>query len=369
MANARKNEFSPNIVFPPGDTLRETIASIGMSQADLALRMGVTEKHINEVIKGRATITEGTALKLEKVLGIDASFWRNLEHQYRKYLAEQEERERLSQKYEWLSDFPLKKMISRGWISGFDDKVSQLAELLAYFGVATWESWHNIWIEQAAFRKSPVFQNNPKAIAAWLRRGEILAQTIDCEPFDKKAFKYLLPKLKELSTEQPSVYLPQIQKLFSECGVAVVFVSELPETRVSGVARWLHKGKALIQLSGRYKKDDHFWFTLFHEAGHILLHGKKEVFLEDEGQEQASDKETEANTFAANMLIPPKEYTKLTKGGKPSLNQIQDHARKLGIAPGIVVGRLQHDRILLFSQGNNLKKDINLEQDLKSRCS
>ncbi len=360
MVNEKRNEYRPDIVFPPGDTLQETIEAMGMSQAELATRMDVTEKHINEIIKGKATISEDTALKLERALGIDSSFWRNLEHQYRKYLAETNERKRLSQKQEWLSKFPLKQMINWGWIQGFKDPVDQLTELLSFFRVATWESWENVWVKNASFRKSSVFQSNPNAIAAWLRKGEIIAKSLDCQPYDKKSFKRMLPTLKHLSIETPEYYLSKIQELCAKCGVAVVFLPELPETRVSGVTRWLNKDKALIQLSDRYKKDDHFWFTFFHEAGHIILHGKREVFIENEESQSQNSKEKEANKFAADTLIPPKEYAKLVQSGKPTLGQIKAFAERIQIAPGIVVGRLQYENYLLFSQGNRLKKNIKL---------
>lgn len=98
MGSERRNEYRPSVVFPPGDTLLETIEAMGMSQAELAARMRVTEKHVSAVINGKSPISEGTALKLERVLGVDAGFWKNLEHHYRRHLAEQEERKRLEQK-------------------------------------------------------------------------------------------------------------------------------------------------------------------------------------------------------------------------------------------------------------------------------
>ncbi len=278
MANERKNEYRPDLVLPPGDTLLETIEAMGMTQAQLALRMGVTEKHINEIIKGKASLTEDTALKLERVLGINASFWRNLEHMYRRYLAETKERKSLAEKQSCLEKFPVSTMIKLGWIKKSQDPVGQLSELLSFFRVASWESWENIWIKHASFRQTSAFRANPNAVAAWLRRGEILADSLECGPFDKALFKKSLSELRKLSVLTPEEYLPQIRDICSQCGVAVIFLPELPETRVSGATRWLNKDKAIIQLSDRYKKDDHFWFTLFHEAGHVILHGKKEVF-------------------------------------------------------------------------------------------
>jgi len=90
------NRFNPDIAFSPGETLLETIDALGMSQAELAARMKVTEKHINLIIKGEASLTEEIALKLERVLGIPASFWENLEHQYRQYLVDKEKQKRLN---------------------------------------------------------------------------------------------------------------------------------------------------------------------------------------------------------------------------------------------------------------------------------
>ena len=360
MISQQEHEYKPDVVFPPGETLQETLEALGMSRKDLAARTGLTAKHINEIIKGRASISEDTALRLERVLGIDASFWRNLEHQYRRFLAEQSERKELSQKQDWLSNFPLKAMIQWGWIRELKDPVDQLSELLSYFRVASWESWENVWAEEAAFRKSPAFQSNPYAIAAWLRRGEILAESIECEEFNAKDLRSILGDLKRLSRLNPDEYLPRLQEMCAQYGVAVVFLPELPETRVCGVTRWLRKNKALVQLSDRYKKDDHFWFTFFHEVGHVLQHRKKEVFIEEEGGRDKGPQEEEADRFAANTLIPSKEYSRLVQGGKPKLKEIEDFAERLGIAPGIVVGRLQHDQILDYSQGNKLKQSIKL---------
>ena len=360
MISQQEYEYKPDVVFPPGETLQETLETLGMSRKDLAARTGLTAKHINEIIKGRASISEDTALRLERVLGIDASFWRNLEHQYRRFLAEQSEREALRQIQEWLSRFPLKKMIQWGWIREFKDQVEQSTELLSFFQVANWDSWENVWAEEAAFRKSPAFQSNPYAIAAWLRRGEILAESIECDEFDAKGLRGILDDLKRLSRLSPDEYLTRLQEMCAQYGVAVVFLPELPETRVCGVTRWLRKNKALIQLSDRYKKDDHFWFTFFHEMGHVLQHRKKEVFIEEDGERDKDPKEEQADRFAANTLIPPREYSKLVRGGKPELKEIEEFAERLGIAPGIVVGRLQHDKILNYSQGNKFKQSIKL---------
>lgn len=358
MGNKEKNKYTPDTVFPPGDTLEETLEEIGMSQAELAERMDVTTKHVNSIIKGKASITEDTALRMERVLGVPASFWQNLEQQYRSFLARKRERERLAEKKDWLSKFPIKEMIKRKWIQKADDPIDQQQELLNFFGVASWTSWAGIWsAKRTEYRKSDVFKTNSNAMAAWLRKGEIEAEAMECNTYDEKYFRKQLKNLRKLTIKEPEIFLPEIQRLCAECGVAVVFLKELPQTRVNGATRWLKKDKALIQISDRYKRDDQFWFTFFHEAGHILLHGKKDVFIEDDMEKANDPKEKEADEFAQNILIPQKEYRKLIRKF-PTLEEIKLFSEKLQIAPGIVVGRLQHDQILSFSAGNKLKQKI-----------
>lgn len=358
MGNESKNRYAPDVVFPPGYTLAEILEETGMSQADLAERMNVTPKHVNGMIKGKAPVTEETALRLERVLGVPASFWQNLELQYRSYLARRQERERLSEKKEWLARFPVAEMIRRKWIRKCNDEIDQLAEMLNFFRVATWDSWQDVWNgEGAAYRKSSVFRTNPNAMAAWLRKGEIEAEALECAPYDEKAFRKILQEIRELTRERPGVFLTEVPARCAACGVAVVFLKELSKTRVSGAARWLKKDRALIQISDRYKSDGQFWFSFFHEAGHILLHGKREVFIEDEEEKGDDPKEREADAFSRDILIPPKRYRELTRR-KITLSAVESFAEEIGVSPGIVVGRLQHDRLLRFSVGNKLKQRI-----------
>ncbi|TFH06411.1 MAG: ImmA/IrrE family metallo-endopeptidase, partial [Candidatus Atribacteria bacterium] len=145
-------------------------------------------------------------------------------------------------------------------------------------------------------------------------------------------------------------------------GVVLQFIPELPETRLSGATRWISPEKALIAQSLRFRKDDHFWFTFFHEAAHVLLHGKRAVFI-DEISMDASEEEQQSDAFAANHLIPSKSYASLVQSGQPSRAAVIAFANKLEIAPGIVVGRLQHDGVIPFSWLNDFKRTFVLAED------
>ena len=359
MGSEKLFEYTPDYAVLPGITIQETINALGISQAELANRMGRPKKTINEIIKGKASVSPETALQLERVLGISATFWNNLERNYQEALAAEHERKGLEADIAWLKSFPIKTLISLGIVSEVDDKVRQIQEILSFFGVSSRMIWESIWLApEGVFRKSSAFIASPYSVATWLRLGELAAQRIDCAPYDRNRFRMALRQIRNLTIEPPDSFHPQMVQLCAESGVAVVFIPELPKIRASGYTRWLNPRKALIQLSLRYKTDDQLWFTFFHEAGHILLHGKKDVFIEEEGASGGDLKEEEANRFAANSLIPKHDLRLFMKTGKVSKAAIRKFAKVQGIAPGIIVGRLQHEEYLPYSHCNDLKKYI-----------
>ncbi|MCK4376241.1 MAG: HigA family addiction module antidote protein [Candidatus Brocadiae bacterium] len=356
MVDATLNEYEPDTVSPPGDTLLETIQALGMSQAELAQRTGRPRKTINEIIKAKAAITPETALQLERALRIPAGFWMSREWRYQEHLARAAERVRLSRSVDWLKKFPVKAMVQRGWILGFPDKVRQLQEVLSFFGVASPDQWEQRWqAKHMAFRKPRTHESDPGALAAWLRQGEILAAGVDCAPFARKRFKSALCSTRGLTRLPPAEFQPALQSLCAESGVAVVFVPELPKTRANGATCWLSPGKALIQLSLRYRWEDVFWFSFFHEAAHILRHGKRLVFVDSD--ESEGPEEDAANRFAADMLIPRESFEDFVGSGRyRTRGSVRSFAESVGVSAGIVVGRLHHEGLLEYSQLADLKR-------------
>lgn len=352
-----QNEYIPDVVSPPGDTLLEIIEERGMSQAELSERTGRPKKTINEIIKGKAAITPETALQLERVLGAPASFWNDREQFYRESLARQAERESLSGQVNWLNQFPIKSMVEFGWLEGKDDPVAMLGELLNFLGIASPTQWKNICDPSVALRHTCAFESDPFALSVWIRKGEIEAHQLHCKPYDAVGFLNALHVVRELTTQPPETFLPETINVCAEAGVAVAFVPELPKVRASGATRWLSSTKAMLQVNLRYKTDDQLWFSFFHEAGHILKHGKREVFIEGDGCE--GEKEVEADRFASNFLIPSPIYRHFKPRGRHySKAEIKAFASQLGIAPGIVVGRLQHDGKIPFRNCNDLKRSL-----------
>jgi len=359
MTNTSQNEHYSDYVTPAGETLLETLESIGMSQTELAKRMNRPFKTVNEIIRNKTAITAETALQLEQVLSIPASFWLKRELRYREFLARLAEKERLNNWIEWLKEIPIQQMMHRGWITTSTDKSQQVLEALKFFAVASPDAWQALWeSKEVAYRKSTTVKSNFGAIAAWLRQGELEAREIECASYKADTFRDALISIRTLTVEPVDFFQKELVNLCANAGVAVVFVQELPNTGICGATQWLTPTKALVQLSLRYKTDDQLWFTFFHEVGHILLHGKRQVFLEID-QKNREKEENEADTFASDMLIDRTEWQQFI--AQPSCctkASIEEFAKKVGIAPGIVVGRLQHDKLLPEDDYNDLKRHL-----------
>lgn len=358
MTETMTTEYKPETVSPPGATLAETLDELEMSQADLARRMGRPAKTINEIVQGKAAILPETALQLENVLGIPASFWMARETAYRTALARSERKSAAGshESIEWSRQFPCKEMAKWGWIRQAAKKTEYVHELFEFFAVASPQAWDATWSRpEVAFRRS-LKDGDRFAVSAWLRRGEIESAGKKTARYDEKAFRAALQRCRELTTEAPETFCPRIQEACAATGVVVLFVPELPGARVSGASRWLTPHRALIQLSLRFKTDDQLWFSFFHEAGHLLLHQKKGIFIDD--GRSTSTEEKEANAFASSMLIPDDAFERFASATRFSIERVRAFAEEQQIAPGIVVGRLQHERLIPYTHLNGLKQSL-----------
>jgi len=354
------NEYKPDVVTPPGETLKDMLDAMGMTKAELADRIGKTPKTIGEIVKHNAPITPGTAMELEKVFGTPASFWNNRERRYRESLARLAERKRLEKEAAWLKTIPVRAMINAGWLKEYRDKADQAGAVLRFFGVATSHQWKKIWLSpQAAYRKSRAFASKPEACSVWLRKGELEAQRITCHAYDKARFRSLLGQIRSLTKTAPETFQREAVDLCAQAGVAVVFIRAIKGAPVYGATRWLTPQKALMQLSLRGKYEDLLWFTFFHEAGHILLHGKKDVFIEGNGIN--SEEEKEADRFASDFLISTSAWKRLIESDYRRKAVVKNFAEEIGVSPAIVVGRLHHEKLLPHSHLNDLRRRFDLE--------
>ena len=363
--------FAPDWVSPPGDTIIDLIEERGWTQTELGKRLGYTEKHVSQLLNGKVPLTDEAALRLERVLGSNAGFWLAREAKYREHSARIAAAQAQAGWVSWLDELPLKELMSSRAVPKVridaKNKPGLVDACLRFFGVASPDDWraHYVGME-VAFRRSRAEQSDIGAISAWLRLGERQVEKRDGPKYEKGRFEKALKTIRTLTCEPAEVFEPQVRKLLFESGVTLVLVPAIPRAHVSGVARWLGPTRPLIQLSLYGKTNDKFWFTFFHEAAHILLHAnskeeKRSVFLDDPNASHSDDpKEHEANEWAGDWLIPPQNTVTLRE--LRTKEAVVQFANSIGIHPGIVVGRLQHDKLIDPSWMNGLKQSFRFKE-------
>jgi addiction module HigA family antidote len=364
-----KNQYQPQIVFHPGKTLAEKLDELGMGPKEFAIRTVKPEKTIIAILKGESSITPEMAVQFENVLKIPAHFWLNMQRNYDEFIAREKQKNFLKESFAWAKKFPFADMVKKGWVSKKNSNEEKTAELLSFFGISSYTAWENYYLNQqlkVAFRISLAHTKEPYAISAWLRKGELQARELPSKNYDEKKFKDALPEIKSLMAKHPDNFFKKLQEICIEAGVKVVHTPCIKNAPINGCTRWLNDSP-LIQLSGRYKRNDGFWFTFFHETGHILLHGKKDIFLENiEYSEKDKIKEKQADEFAIKWTLSKEEEEEILEYIKNNNfivteKDIIKFAHKFNTHPAIIIGRLQHKKLLPYSIGRKFFKPIELE--------
>lgn len=359
----------PDYAVAPGETLRDRLDELGMTQAELARRTGLTPKHVNQVLKGAATLSADVAQRLEYATGTPARWWLRLEADYQAAVVRLTQGELAESDLAWVKSMPVRELVAAGAIPETPSTPHQrLRQLLKFFGVASVDAYWLMWREPAAaFRQSGAFTIKDSAVTAWLRLGELASQknTGDLPPFDPGGLQAALPRLRKFTADPPRQGFRSLVGHCQHFGVAVIVVPEVTGARAFGATRWLNAGRRpLIQLSLRGKTDNMLWFTVFHELGHVLLHDRKNVFIEsDEGSLQHNSavdrEEREANQFAWRTLIPDNYESRL----EDLLSEVDvlDFADELGISASLVVARLEFDGHWSPRQGARLKRPVDFD--------
>lgn len=330
--------YNPDFAVHPGETLREELEFANISQVELMQRTGISEKHISQIINGESSITPETAIKLERSLGVSAEFWANLQKNYDVTVARIESESRLAKEMNEAKKFSCYgELINLDCVKAAKTWKEKAENLLNFFGVDSLAYLPQT--EAIAFRQARG-KFDERSLAAWLRCGEIEASKREVGPFNKTRVREIIPEIKKL-TLLPEGFGKKLQELCATAGIVVVFSPYFKRTRVNGSTRWIGD-KAVIQLNIKGAYSDIFWFTFFHELGHVMLHGVKEKFLEYDGKTK-DDKEHEADEFAARNLIPESDYEAYIRSGQLSRITAESFAKSVGIDVSIVLGRLAHE--------------------------
>lgn len=356
--------FTPDYSEPPGAYLEEVLDSRGIRKSEFAVRCGRPAKTISEIIAGKAAIMPDTALQFERVLDIPARLWLAMEASHQLHAARIRDRQGLAREISWADHFPISEMVAKGFMPAARDAVGRVENLLGFFGVSSVAAWEEFWhhrVTAARFKASGHHDRNGYAVAAWLRHGDAIASQIECAPYDEMKLKDALRKLRGLTRQIWPGYRDKLIAILAEAGVALALVPDLQNLCLRGAAYWAMKDKAVIILSDRLKEESRFWFALFHEAMHILLHSKKALFIDFEKSNDKSAEEREADEHAANTLIAVEDIARFKRRygsvkDSYAVATITAFARDIDIDPSLVLARLQHES--LVSWGSRLNREF-----------
>ena len=348
--------LSLDLIIHPGETLIEILKDREMSQKELAIRTGMTEKHISTVVKGQKNISVAFAKRLEYALGIDAGFWINLQANYDRELLEFEEVNNITEAEISILK-PLKQVIEymtkRRMLEENLNEAGRVLGLRKVLAVSNLTAIPHISYN-AAYRAQVATNINVDVyvLYAWQRICELMTKnSVVSDELDIELLKSYIPEIKSLMFEDVNIVRDRLEEIFAKCGIAFKIVKHFQGAPVQGFIKKTDDGKLILCLTLRKSRADTFWFTLFHEIAHIINGDIKQKFIDFDSVE--GDMEAEANAFARDTLINPLEYKSFVLKRDYSLRAIDLFARTQGVQSYIVIGRLQSDKILEWSQYTN----------------
>ena len=336
-------EFNDRIAFHPGYYLKEIIDDTGLTQEDFAKRLDTTPKNLSYLVRGEQSLSVEIAMKLSRMLGTSVSYWLNLQQTYDTLLAEMNSQESIEEEravfklldykyfrdYYGLPDLPRKT----------DEQIACLRSFLQVSSLTVFKKRDMT----VSFRNCNEWMNESNIVKANIMVQLAIneARTIDTPKFNKARFEECAEFALTL-TENHSEFYPILRKKFAEAGVVFVVLPNLPGSKTNGATKKIGN-RIMLMVNDRRLSSDTFWFTLFHEIGHII-NGDYGITFEDE-----RDLEDAADQYAEDMLIPRKAYDDFVKAGRFDADSIKEFSKRIYRDPGIVLGRLKNDKVILYN--------------------
>ncbi len=340
------------IAVPPGETIREMLDDRNISQNEFAVRMGMSAKHISRLINGKVELTPDTALKLEYVLGMPASFWLNFEALYRADLAKVRQENKLESEENFVKKISYSAFVSAGWVEKAATLWDKIVNLRKLFEVSDLNYVFSEEFKKVAFRKLKNTEKSELMALAWCHKARAEARSQELNKLNTERLKKRLNELKTL-TNNSSPDLGAIRSLLNDCGIAFIILPSLNGSGIHG-ASFANGKNVVLGLTDRGKTTDIFAFSLFHEIGHIL----KGDFWRC--GELTSKDEDQADEFARDALITPAVYADFVNKADYSKAAIVRLSEQENIDSGVVVGRLQKEGLVAYNKLNELKHNVQL---------
>lgn len=350
-------EFTPDWFSKPGDSLRALMLRRSINAQEVARHFDGGMETLRGLLDGSNPIDSDHASVLAGAVGGTISFWLKRQEQYEVALERAVDRAAVVEADDWLL-LPVPGEKPRGRLTQ-EKKRDEVRRRLRFFNVGTIDAWQARYgkiCTSTMFRISTTFESDDGAVLMWLRDGELSSDLVSTRPWNAENLKDRLDSIRKLSKlRQPEVFLPRLKELCAEAGVAVVAKRAPPGCRASGASRLVAPDKAMVLLSFRGLSDDKFWFTVFHELGHLILHGARTFVDSDMDGDDLDESENEANEFASRMIVP-EECVEEFESLPADKFRVLRFSGKTGVSVGLVVGQMQHRKMIRPDQMNYLKR-------------
>lgn len=359
------SEYKDLVAFHPGYYVAEIIEDMGISQAEFAMRLGTTGKTLSNLVNGQINISNDLAKKLSVMMGTGTDIWLNLQTAYNQKIIEIERERDFDAQAEVAKQIDYKYFVKVAGLPVTRNMREKVSNLCKYFVVADLRilAEPDFLVNFRTGVNSMAAKNVINA-RAWLQTAINMSKSIQTGGFDAEKLKSYLPELRGMTVKPPEDFLPRMRSIFAECGVAFVLLPYLKNSGVNGAVKWENPNRVVLAMNNFGLDADKFWFSLFHEIKHVLQQKIKTVFInfnESEIQNLNAALEDEADLFAANLLIPPAKMKAFSPNKFTSDDEICLFAESIGIHPGIIAGRLQHDKIISPKRCSRLKEKYTIE--------
>ena len=363
-----KIEYEELIAFHPGYYVKEIIEDMGITQSEFAQRLNTTDKTLCKLVNAEISLSDDLAQKLAQMMGTSVKVWLDLQTSYTEKILEIKKRKALDEEKRYLKILDYSYFRRLHVVKETRNSAERIAELHKFFKVSSLRVLgEKDFLVACKTAVQDVTEKNIVSSNAWIQTALNGAEKMVCKPFNKKRLQSDLPEIRTMTLQDPSVFFPRLCAIFQECGVAFILLPHLKNSGVNGAVKWINPEKVLLAINNRRLYADVFWFSLFHEIRHILQQKIKETFISSDKTAciSCADKELEADAdrFAGDYLIARGEYERFIGNKTWNENNVRIFAQQVGIHPGVVVGRLQHDGHLDYNQLINLKEKYEVRVD------
>ena len=358
-------EYKDIMAFHPGYYVAEIIEDMEISQNEFATRLGTTGKNISKLVNGQINLSNELAKKLSVMLGTSLEMWLNLQKTYEQKLVEIECEKDFDEQESVARLIDYSYFVKFAGIPNTKHIREKVQNLCKYFMISDLRILREPdFLVNFRTGISNVEEKNIINSRAWIQTAINISKTIETKPFDAKKMVSFLPELRGMTLQSPDTFYPRMKEIFSECGVAFVLLPHLKNSGVNGAVKWINSERVVLAMNNRGLYADKFWFSLFHEIKHVLQQKIKTTFISVDSVEMQNFNdalEKEADDFSRNYLIPPDEFLKFSPNKFTSDEEICRFAKSIGIHPGIVAGRLQHEKIIPQNRCSKLKQKYSIQ--------